>query len=223
MNTYSGSVGRTVNFDRTGTINSANDILEISAPSGAPDDFQFIECDRGGTIEWAVQGNGTATLKGAHVAKSVQLCEMMAVVGGARAVAPGDVMVIDPASGRALAQSSKARSTLVAGIYCADPGLVGSGRGWVRDGVADDERSSFYSLDDMANEFGEIPLAIVGIAPCRVSAENGAISPGDLLVTSDTPGHAMRDAAPAAGTVVGKALERLDSRTGVIDVLVTLQ
>jgi hypothetical protein len=222
VNSYSGAVGRVVNFDRTGTVNSANDILEISAPAGAPDNFQFIECDRGGTIEWAVQGNGTAAMKGALVSKEMQLCEMMPVGGGARSVQPGDVMVIAPTSGRTLAQSSKARSTLVAGIYCADPGLVGSGRGWVRDGRADDMSTSIYSIDDMASEFDEIPLAVVGIVPCRVSAENGAISPGDLLVTSDTAGHAMRDASPAAGTVVGKALERLDAGTGVIDVLVTL-
>ena len=193
------------------------------APGTAPDNFQFIECDRGGTIEWAVQGNGTAAMKGAYISKGMQLCEMMPVGGGARSVQPGDVMVIDPSSGRRLAQSSRARSTLVAGIYCGDPGLVGSGRGWVRDGRADDMSPSIYSVDDMADEFDEIPLAVVGIVPCRVSAENGAISPGDLLVTSETPGHAMRDASPATGTVVGKALERLDAGTGVIDVLVTLQ
>jgi hypothetical protein len=63
----------------------------------------------------------------------------------------------------------------------------------------------------------------VGIVPCKVSAENGPISPGDLLVTSSTPGHAMRDADPAVGTVLGKALEEMPSGTGVIKVLVTLQ
>jgi hypothetical protein len=221
-NSSATTIGRLVNFDRTSDPTTGNDILEISAPSTAPDNFQFIECDRGGAIEWAVQGNGTATLRGAHVSKSAQLCEMMSVRGGARSAAPGDVMVIDPASGRTLVQSSNARSNLVAGIYCADPGLVGSGRGWVRDGVADDERASIYSLDDMATEFGEIPLAVVGVVPCKVSAENGAISPGDLLVTSDTPGHAMGDPNPAPGTILGKALERLDAGTGTIDVLVTL-
>ena len=75
----------------------------------------------------------------------------------------------------------------------------------------------------MANEFDEIPLAVVGIVPCKVSAENGPIRPGDLLVTSSTPGHAMRDRDPAVGTVLGKALEEMPSGTGVIKVLVTLQ
>jgi hypothetical protein len=75
----------------------------------------------------------------------------------------------------------------------------------------------------MASEFNEIPMAVVGIVPCKVSAENGPVHPGDLLVTSGTPGHAMRDEAPAVGTVLGKALEALDSGTGTIRVLVTLQ
>jgi hypothetical protein len=59
--------------------------------------------------------------------------------------------------------------------------------------------------------------------PCKVSAENGTVRPGDLLVTSSTPGHAMRDEKPEVGTVVGKALGTLASGTGVIEVLVTLQ
>jgi hypothetical protein len=63
----------------------------------------------------------------------------------------------------------------------------------------------------------------VGIVPCRVSAENGAIQTGDLLVSSATPGHAMRDDTPRAGTIVGKALAPLAKGTGVIKVLVTLQ
>jgi hypothetical protein len=223
QNTYSAGVGRVVNFDRTEDPSTANDILEISVPATAPDNFQFIECDRGGVIEWAVQGNGTTTARAAHISQDVQLSEMMAVRGGARSTEPGDVMVIDPASGRTLARSYEARSTLVAGIYCAEPGLVGSSRGWVRDGATDEGRAATYSLEDMAAEFGEIPLALVGVVPCRVSAENGAISPGDLLVTSGTPGHAMRDASPAPGTIVGKALGRLDVGTGTIDVLVALQ
>jgi hypothetical protein len=222
-NSSASTIGRTVNIDRTADPTPGNDILEMSTTSTAPDNFQFIECDRAGTIEWAVNGNGTTTSKGSYLSRDIQVCEMMAVGAGARSAEPGDVMVIDPASGRTVERSSKARSTLVVGIYCAEPGFVGSSRGWVRDGAADDDRATTYSIQDMADEFGEIPLAIVGVVPCRVSAENGAVSPGDLLVTSDTPGHAMRDGTPAPGTILGKALERLDAGVGVIDVLVGLQ
>jgi len=58
-----------------------------------------------------------------------------------------------------------------------------------------------------------------------VSAENGPIKVGDLLVASSTLGHAMKgtDRSLLTGAVVGKALGSLDSGTGVIEVLVTLQ
>ena len=72
----------------------------------------------------------------------------------------------------------------------------------------------------------EMPLvlAIVGVVPVKVSAENGAIQPGDMLVASDTPGHAMKaDPDAPNGTVIGKALEAFDDSTGVILMLVMLQ
>jgi hypothetical protein len=71
----------------------------------------------------------------------------------------------------------------------------------------------------------EVPLAVVGIVPCKVTTENGAIQVGDLLVTSSIPGHAMKgtDRTKMLGAVVGKALEPLQQGTGVLLVLVTLQ
>jgi hypothetical protein len=51
--------------------------------------------------------------------------------------------------------------------------------------------------------------------------------PGDLLVSSSTPGHAMKAGRknPPAGTVIGKALERLDEDkdVGVIEIIVMLR
>jgi hypothetical protein len=70
----------------------------------------------------------------------------------------------------------------------------------------------------------EIPLAVVGIVRCKVTAENGAIARGDLLVTSSRPGYAMKgtDAGRMLGAVVGKALQPLAQGTGAIEVLLTL-
>jgi hypothetical protein len=78
---------------------------------------------------------------------------------------------------------------------------------------------------DEALPKNEVPLAVVGIVPCKVTAENGPIVPGDLLVTSSIPGHAMKgtDRSRMLGAVVGKALEPMQKGTGVIQVLVTLQ
>ena len=68
----------------------------------------------------------------------------------------------------------------------------------------------------------EIPLALTGIVPCKVSCENGAIRMGDLLVTSSAPGYAMKgtNKSKMLGAVLGKALQPLTSGKGVIEVLV---
>ncbi len=61
--------------------------------------------------------------------------------------------------------------------------------------------------------------------PCKVTAQNGAIEVGDLLVSSSQPGYAMKgtDRRRMLGAVVGKALELLANGNGIIQVLVTLQ
>jgi len=69
----------------------------------------------------------------------------------------------------------------------------------------------------------QVHVAFSGIVLCRADAGYGAIEVGDLLTASPTPGHAMLAEGPAAGTIVGKALEALDSGTGLIKVLVMLR
>jgi hypothetical protein len=117
-------------------------------------------------------------------------------------------MVIDAALRRTVTRSAMPYSTMVAGIYSTKPGVL----------------ASPYSLDD-ARIASEIPLAVVGIVPCKVTAENGAIAAGDLLVTSSLAGHAMKgtDRSRMVGAIVGKALEPLEKGTGTILVLITLQ
>jgi hypothetical protein len=56
----------------------------------------------------------------------------------------------------------------------------------------------------------------------KVDATYGAISPGDILVSSPNPGYAMRTDTPQYGTIIGKALGDLASGIGSIPVLVTL-
>jgi len=40
-----------------------------------------------------------------------------------------------------------------------------------------------HTMDDPAIKDSEVPLAVVGIVLCKVTAENGPIGVGDLLVT----------------------------------------
>jgi hypothetical protein len=113
-------------------------------------------------------------------------------VGGT--VFSGDVLALDPVDETSLRPTSIPADPKVVGIVAGDAGA---------------------SWRDTA------PVALAGsIVLCRVDASTGAISPGDLLVASATPGHAMRAGkSPAPGTIVGKALEPLEAGQALIRVL----
>lgn len=68
-------------------------------------------------------------------------------------------------------------------------------------------------------------IALSGRVYVQCDASQGAIEPGDMLTTSDTPGYAMKacDADRLTGAVIGKAMERLESGRGLVLVLVNLQ
>lgn len=133
--------------------------------------------------------------------------ESVAVSGERVLYEPGDVLVIDPSNSQNFVKSSTSYATTVAGIYSTKPGVVGK-----RSTNPNSARS-------------EIPMAMVGIVPTKVTTENGPIKIGDLLVTSSVPGYAMKgtDRPQMLGAVVGKAIEPLNAGRGVINVLVTLQ
>ena len=155
-----------------------------------------------------VDGHGTIFADGGFRPFGADFAESVAVKGSRDHYAPGDLLVIDPSGERRLSLAGTPYSTLVAGIYSTKPGVV----------------ASQHQMDDPAMG-NEVPLAVVGIVPCKVTAENGPIAVGDLLVTSSTSGRAMKgtDRNRMLGAVVGKALDPLREGTGVIQVLVTLQ
>jgi hypothetical protein len=68
-------------------------------------------------------------------------------------------------------------------------------------------------------------MAVIGIVPVKVNTENGPIRRGDTLVTSSTPGYAMKgtDVGRMFRAVIGKAMASLESGMGTIEVLVSLQ
>lgn len=142
----------------------------------------------------------TGVLCGGDYAESVD------VNGDRRRYGPGDVLVIDPNDDGKFLKSADPYSTAVLGVYSTKPGTVGR------------RQITAKSAD-------EVPMAMIGIVPTKVSTENGAIRRGDLLVTSATFGYAMKgtDRSRMLGAVIGKALGHLDSGKGVIEVGVTLQ
>ena len=158
-----------------------------------------------GTNKARIDTQGKGYFNGGTATAGADFAESVATTLPIRRYEPGDVMVIDVKGTRRFDLSSSANSKLVAGVYATKPGVL------ARNGdVAGDEKWAET----------EVPMAIVGIVPCKVCDENGAIEAGDLLVTSSTPGHAMKASEnPRAGTVVGKALANLDGKSGKIEIL----
>ena len=131
------------------------------------------------------------------------IAEAFAVEGDPAAYEPGDVLVISTRTDRTVERSAEAASPLVVGVYATRPGVL-----LAEEGLG-----------------ATVPMGVVGVLPTKVSAENGPIRRGDLLVTASVPGHAMRASDdPAVGTVLGKALEPFDGPgTGRIRVLVNVK
>jgi hypothetical protein len=121
---------------------------------------------------------------------------------------PGTVVVVDPVKGNLVIRSTRAYDTTVAGVVSLQPGIVLGVEGASKEAVA-----------------------TTGRVRVKVDASSGAIAIGDLLVTSDKPGLAMRSkpidvggvAIHRPGTIIGKALERLERGEGEILVLLSLQ
>ena len=136
------------------------------------------------------------------------LAEAFEVEGSVSAYEPGDVITISEASDRTIEKSNEPYSSRVIGVYATKPGVLLT------------DRDIDASLDDM------VPVGMIGVIPTKVSAENGVIRRGDLLVTARTQGHAMlgtqRDRL--LGAVLGKALaEFRGPGTGKILVLVNVK
>ncbi|HEV7893447.1 MAG TPA: hypothetical protein VGP08_22725 [Pyrinomonadaceae bacterium] len=120
----------------------------------------------------------------------------------------GTVVVVDAGGGNRVLASSSAYDTGVAGVVSAQPGIALGERGE-----------------------GKALVATTGRVKVLVDATRAPIRAGDLLVTSDVAGVAMKSVPVSfggvsmhrPGTIIGKALEALDNGTGEILVLLSLQ
>jgi hypothetical protein len=178
------------------TTNAAGSILVGRSGANAATVFRVDSTGK-------VFANGGTATSGADFAESVSVKEERADYE------PADIIAIDPTGVRRFMKVDKPYSTLVAGIYSTRPGIL----------------ATPHAADDPRHETEEIPLAMVGIVPCKVTSENGPINVGDLLVSSSVPGYAMKgtDRNRMIGAVLGKALQSMQGKTGTIEVLVSLQ
>jgi hypothetical protein len=140
---------------------------------------------------------------------------------GSEPLAQGDLVVVtgvtDPVVGNIpvplVRQADAEASTAVIGIvdaaYQPDETVYGPAGGTAAGAINPGDYLTIVTLG--------------AFATIKVDASYGAIQPGDLLISSPTPGHAMRADNPAIGTVIGKALAPLESGTGTMAIMVTMQ
>jgi hypothetical protein len=143
-------------------------------------------------------------------------------------VEPGDVLVMNPANGDELFKCTLKADPMVVGIATGDREMRNEKRETLEDPANKGEGDVSHFAFRVSHE---VPVVVGGITLVKADATLTPITKGDLLVTSPTLGHAMK-AQPTlvngfpmyqSGTIIGKALEPLDSGTGLIRVLVMLR
>jgi len=190
----------------SGHINAASDI-NIDRTATVHGDFHFAGSLYGGDLNslGTVNAKSLQLTGGSDVAEPYKIAPSRNV-----APLPGMVVSIDPDQTGQMRVCTRAYDPAVGGIISGangiHPGVVLRQAGTVADGA--------------------LPIASLGRVWCWCDADaGGTITPGDLLTTSDTPGHAMRasDYGKAKGAILGKAMSPLKTGKGLVLVLVTLE
>jgi hypothetical protein len=182
----------------------------------APDDSNYFagKVIVGGasnvTTSNALYVTGNAEIKGTLTGMNIKAHyqDVAEWVPSSADLEPGTVVILNPAKDNEVMASVSAYDTTVAGVVSGQPGL---------------------SLGIEGE--GKEQVATTGRLRVRVDARRSPIRIGDLLVTSDVPGTAMRSEPMnisgrrlhQPGTIIGKALQSLDGGLGQILVLLSMQ
>lgn len=160
----------------------------------------------GNKLEVYGNANFTGTVTGGNIQAKYQ--DVAEWVPSRADLTPGTVVVLDPDADNTVMASWSSYDTTVAGVVSAQPGIILGEQGSAKE-----------------------QIATTGRVRVRVYATRAPIRIGDLLVTSDTSGTAMRSVPMEIhgrklhepGTIIGKALEPLSGGVGEILVLLSLQ
>jgi len=161
----------------------------------------------GGANKARIDRNGTGFFDGGTQNSGADLAEAFDVEGNSADYEPGDVLLISTTTDRTLVRSNEAYSPLVAGVYATKPGVL------------------LTEISLGGEMTGKVPMGVVGVIPTKVCDEGGPIQRGDILVTSNRPGYAMKADVNKLkpGQAIGKALQPLTGNTGKINVLVNVK
>ncbi|MFL6284225.1 MAG: hypothetical protein ACJ74Q_13870, partial [Pyrinomonadaceae bacterium] len=169
-----------------------------------------LDVNAGSNTAAAINATGTINATGAITGATVNATyqDVAEWVPSTQKLSAGTVVVLDTERTNHVVGSTKAYDTGVAGVVSAQPGVI-------------------------LGEGGEdkVKVATTGRVRVKVDATRSPIHVGDLLVTSDAEGVAMKSVEVdlggvkihRPGTIIGKALEPLASGTGEILVLLSLQ
>lgn len=204
-----GDGGNAVHATQVGSVGHAvwahndNAHAAVVATNGGTGDL--FEGRVGTDAVFRVAKTGITHVKVLAVEGGADLAERFDVGEGAR---PGIVVEIDPDHLGKLRIAKEAYSRRVAGVISGANGL-----------------DAGMILGDLAGGAKSQPVALSGRVWVYCDATDHPIHPGDLLTTSNRPGHAMAvsDYARAHGAVLGKAMSTLEEGTGLVVVLVSLQ
>jgi hypothetical protein len=166
---------------------------------------KLISFKSAGVEKAYIDANGNISLSGNISAKYQDVAEW---VPSSQNLKAGTVVILDPEKSNQVIASKESYDTRVAGVVSDNPGVI-LGEGGE----------------------GKVKVATTGRVRVRVDATRAPIKIGDLLVTSDEEGIAMKSVPVnfqgrlihSPGTIIGKALEPLEKGRGEILVLLSLQ
>jgi Flp pilus assembly pilin Flp len=210
-------------LDVNGGVNSFRAKASTSASGDTIATFE-----NSSAIQMIVRANGnvgigtTSPTEKLHVGGNVKITGDIDVTGNIKAkyqdvaewvessqeLAAGTVVILDSSKSNQVIASTQSYDSRVAGVISLKPGL---------------------QLGEEGE--GRVLVATTGRVKVKVDAGSGPIQIGDLLVTSDKSGMAMKSLPVEIGgvrihrpgTLIGKALEPLAQGTGEILVLLSLQ
>jgi hypothetical protein len=162
--------------------------------------------DVNGNANFTGNLNATGTITGGNIQAKYQ--DVAEWVESSQRLSAGTVVILDPTKSNNVIASAQAYDTRVAGVISLQPGIT---------------------LGEKSDT--KVLVATTGRVKVKVDATSAPIHVGDLLVTSDVAGVAKKSEPlmlsgvqiHRPGTLIGKALEPLETGTGEILVLLSLQ
>jgi hypothetical protein len=198
--------GNTTGQGKSGVLGTSQNGLGVTAISDTDTGLWAKGQNLAGYFEGNVMITGNLNMTSPTSDITLSDCAEDFDVSVAEQTEPGTVMVLD--NDGLLRESRQAYDKRVAGVI--------SGAGDFRPGII---------LGKQQSQNNRMPIALLGKAYCKVDAQYSPVEVGDLLTTSPTPGHAMKAGDPlnAFGSVIGKALRRLQSGQDLVPILIALQ